>query len=169
MALWESLVVAAAGIVLGLVAAGTTTASATAAVSNIVEISAVTIPWALLGAATGGAVIAVGSVSVMTTLAETRWRPVDVAGARSATVFPLTATGGRYRLVGLDLRRPRTWFHWDPQRHTKTAGIQLDLGRFFKIGITPDDADQLLADLQAHPQFTQRSVLHRRPDEFTRG
>lgn len=69
-------------IVLGLVAAGTTTASATAAVSNIVGTSVVAIPWALLGAATAGAVIVVASVSVMTTLAETRQRPVDVAGAR---------------------------------------------------------------------------------------
>ena len=40
------------------------------------------VPWALLGAATVGVVIVVGSVSVMTTLAETRPRPVDVAGAR---------------------------------------------------------------------------------------
>jgi hypothetical protein len=82
-------------------------------------------------------------------------RTIPVSDIRSAEVFPLTATGGRFRLVGLDLRRPRTWFHWDPERHTKTAGIQLDIGRFFKIGVTPDDADQLLADLQGHPRFKQ--------------
>ena len=82
MALWESLIVVIAGVVLGLIAAGTTIVSATAAVSNVVGISVVAIPWALLGAATVGAVIVVGSVSVLTTLAETRQRPVDVAGAR---------------------------------------------------------------------------------------
>ncbi len=34
--------------------------------------------------------------------------------------------------------------------------VTLDVGRFFKIGVTPDDADQLLAELQQHPLFTQR-------------
>jgi hypothetical protein len=42
----------------------------------------VAIPWTLLGAATAGAVTLVGSVSVITTLAETRQRPVEAAGAR---------------------------------------------------------------------------------------
>ena len=83
-------------------------------------------------------------------------RTILVSDIRSAQVFPLPAAGGRFRLVGLDLRRPRTGFHWDPERHTKTAGVELDVGRFFKIGVTPDDADQLLADLQRHPRFTQR-------------
>ncbi len=81
MALWEFLVVAA-GIVLGLVAPERRRPAPPAAVSNIVGTSVVAIPWALLGAATAGAVIVVASVSVMTTLAETRQRPVDVAGAR---------------------------------------------------------------------------------------
>jgi hypothetical protein len=83
-------------------------------------------------------------------------RTIPVSDIRSAEMFPLTAFGGRFRLVGLDLRRPRTWFHWDPKRHAKTAGIQIDVGRFFKIGITPDDADQLLAELKQHPQFAPR-------------
>ena len=83
-------------------------------------------------------------------------RTIPVSDIRSAKVFSLTATGGRFRLVGLDLRRPQTWLHWNPERHTKTAGIQLDIGRFFKIGIMPDDADQLLADLRQQPRFTPR-------------
>lgn len=83
-------------------------------------------------------------------------RTIPVSEIRNAAAFPLTLSTGRYRLIGLDFRRPRTWLHWDPHRRTKTAGIELDVGRFFKIGVTPDDADELLSELQNHPQFAQR-------------
>lgn len=58
--------------------------------------------------------------------------------------------------MGLDLHRPRSWLRWDPKRHNKTAGTQLDVGRFFTIGVTPDDVNLLLADLQRHPHASAR-------------
>ena len=54
---------------------------------------------------------------------------------------------GRYRLVGLGFRWPRNFFHWDTRRSKKGRGIVLDVGRFLRPVITPDDHEAAMAAL----------------------
>ncbi|MCP5026258.1 MAG: FtsX-like permease family protein [Actinomycetia bacterium] len=81
-ALWESLTVTAAGVLLaGAVAAGSV-AGATAAVSDIVGTPVSATPWPLFAAATVTATMLVIVTTLVTTLSATRMPPVAVAGAR---------------------------------------------------------------------------------------
>ena len=58
---------------------------------------------------------------------------------RAARLISLGVGSGQLRLVGVSPLRPRVWFHWDPHRRSKKAGIELDVGRWMRLGITPDD------------------------------
>lgn len=51
---------------------------------------------------------------------------------------------GRHRLVGMGPFRPRHFFHWDRKRSQKSRGVVLDLGRWLRVVITPDDPDTVL-------------------------
>ncbi len=42
---------------------------------------------------------------------------------------------------------------WRGERKVPATGIELDIGGPFKIGITPDDGEQLLSELRDHPGF----------------
>ena len=66
----------------------------------------------------------------------------DVVGAESIS---LRFGTGRYRLVGFSPGRPRHFFHWDRNRSAKSRGVSLDLGRWRRLAITPDDPDRVLA------------------------
>lgn len=59
---------------------------------------------------------------------------------------PLT---GRHRLVGLGLRRPRHFFHWDRSRSSKAHAIALDVGGTIRPVITPDDHRKVLDVLES--------------------
>lgn len=70
----------------------------------------------------------------------------DLAGASLVT---LRFGTGRYRLVGYSPGRPRHFFHWDPHRSSKTQAVSLDVGRWRRIAITPDDPVQVHALIEA--------------------
>jgi putative ABC transport system permease protein len=81
-ALWESLAVVAVGVLLGGLAAAGTVAGVSAAVSDIVGTSVVSVPWPLFAGLAAGAALVVGVTSVLTTRAATRRPAVALAGAR---------------------------------------------------------------------------------------
>jgi hypothetical protein len=56
---------------------------------------------------------------------------------------------GRYRLVGFSPGRPRHFFHWDGERSAKTRGVSLDVGRWRRLAITPDDPDAVLDHIRS--------------------
>jgi putative ABC transport system permease protein len=79
-ALWESLAVVVVGVLLGGLAAAGTVTGASAAVSNIVGATVVSVPWLLFAALAAGAALVVGVASVLTALAATRQPAVTFAG-----------------------------------------------------------------------------------------
>lgn len=69
-------------------------------------------------------------------------RHIPLADVRSVRVFELGMS--RFRLVGIGPTRPRTWFTADPHRRRRRQGIELDVGRLLRVGITPDDPEAAL-------------------------
>ncbi len=51
---------------------------------------------------------------------------------------------GRWRLLGISPGRPFHFFHWDPNRASKSHSLSLDLGRIRKTAITPEDPERVL-------------------------
>jgi hypothetical protein len=74
----------------------------------------------------------------------------------AAETVELKIGTGRFRLIGISPGRPRDWFHWDRSRSDKTTGIRLDLGRFFRIVITPDDPQAVLEAIRT--RMTQGAI-----------
>jgi hypothetical protein len=62
---------------------------------------------------------------------------VPYRSIRSVQSFQMGVFTGRGRIWGTT--NPRYWAHLDPGRPHKTVGLLLDLGRFVKPAITPDD------------------------------
>ena len=58
---------------------------------------------------------------------------------RSFEVFEMGFWTGRHRLVGISLGRPRNWFHWNRNRSKKRTAISLDIGKWLRPTIVPDD------------------------------
>ena len=85
-----------------------------------------------------------------------RHRRIAICDIREVTSFDTSRWGTRLRLVGIGLERPRTWFMWDPERHTRQSVVELDVGRRLRIGVTPADPQSLLAVLDAHPARQRR-------------
>lgn len=81
-ALWESLTVVTVGIIVGVVAAGSSIVGVTLGVSEIVGTRVVDVPWALLAVVILGVAAIVGLTSVVTTLVATRQPAVVLAAAR---------------------------------------------------------------------------------------
>lgn len=82
LAVLESWVVAATGMVLGGLAAAGTIAGVAAATANVTGQAFVVVPWPVLGAVVAGGLVVVGGSSVLTALAVTRPRPVTLTAAR---------------------------------------------------------------------------------------
>jgi putative ABC transport system permease protein len=82
MALWESMAVVVVGVVLGGIAAAFTIGGVAAGVSDVVGSRVVPLPWTMFGVLTLGAVVIVGTTSVLTTLAATRRSPIRAAAAK---------------------------------------------------------------------------------------
>ena len=55
---------------------------------------------------------------------------------------------GRHQLVGIGPLRPRTFFPWDRKRAAKSRTLSLDLGRWLRVAITPDEPDEVLATIR---------------------
>ncbi|WP_308440478.1 FtsX-like permease family protein [Virgisporangium aurantiacum] len=81
-ALWESLAVVVVGLLLGGLAAAGTVTGVSAAVSDIVGVAVVSVPWLLFAALSAGSALVVGVTSVLTTMAATRQPAVSLAGSR---------------------------------------------------------------------------------------
>ena len=84
-----------------------------------------------------------------------RTRRIPYSDIRGAEQFPLRLGTGRYRLVGISPLRPRDYFYWGRGRHAKTHGISLDVGRFMRIAITPDDPQAVMSILDERAVKTQ--------------
>jgi putative ABC transport system permease protein len=82
MALWESMAVVVVGVVLGGIAAAFTIGGVAAGVSDVVGSRVLPLPWTMFGVLTLGAVVIVGTTSVLTTLAATRRSPIRAAAAK---------------------------------------------------------------------------------------
>ncbi len=64
----------------------------------------------------------------------------------------LSAVRGTGRIWGT--ANPRYWASLDPRRPTKSVGLILDLGRFVRPFITPDDPDAVEQVIRRHTGLT---------------
>lgn len=74
-----------------------------------------------------------------------RPRQIRYDNIKHSELIQLGFGTGRHQLVGIGPLRPRLFFHWDRKRSAKSHGLSLDLGRWLRLAITPDDPDQVLA------------------------
>lgn len=65
-----------------------------------------------------------------------------------AEVIDLGFWTGRHQLVGIGPFRPRLFFPWDRRRAGKSQAVVIDLGKWLRIAVTPEDPDRLLATLR---------------------
>lgn len=82
MALWESAAVVVIGLILGGLTASATVLSLTTAIRDMIGLTVLSVPWALVAAVALGSFVVVGATSVLTTLAATRTPPIRLTGAR---------------------------------------------------------------------------------------
>jgi len=73
---------------------------------------------------------------------------IPYASIRSVERVDLTIARGKARIWGT--ANPRYWASLDPQRPKKQVGLILDLGRFVRPFITPDDPDAVEAVIREH-------------------
>ncbi len=84
-------------------------------------------------------------------------RHIPYASMSDYRLIELGPLAGRHRLVGLGLRRPRHFFHWDPARSTKTHSVALDTGRLIDPIISPDDLHRVVQLLDEHAEQLSES------------
>lgn len=65
-----------------------------------------------------------------------------------AGLISLGFATGRYQLIGFSPGRLRHFFHWDRRRSTKRRGVSLDIGRWRRLAITPDDPEGVIGMIQ---------------------
>jgi len=73
---------------------------------------------------------------------------IAYSSIRSVTRVEMGTFRGRGRIWGT--ANPRYWASLDPQRPKKTVGLILDVGRFVRPFITPDDPDAVAALIGEH-------------------
>lgn len=76
-----------------------------------------------------------------------RPRHIRYADIVEADLIPLAFATGRHQRVGIGLFRPRLFFHWDRKRSTKSEAVSLDIGKWLRVAITPDNPHQVLEEL----------------------
>ena len=64
---------------------------------------------------------------------------IAYSSIRGIEVFEMGLWSGRLRLVGMSFGRPRNWFHWDSKRGSKGTAISLDVGKWIRPTIVPED------------------------------
>jgi hypothetical protein len=74
--------------------------------------------------------------------------------------YPLSWLTGRGRIWGSS--GLHSWANWDPARPRKHIGFSLDLGRFVRPLITPDDPEAV--DLLLRSKLPAGSVINAAPD-----
>lgn len=76
-----------------------------------------------------------------------RERKVRLRDIRRVELKPLTLWDGSFRLWGMGVRP--IWFHFDSARLTKKHFIQVDTGKWLKLGLTPKNMDGAFELLRA--------------------
>ncbi|MFJ3306682.1 hypothetical protein ACIPSA_26875 [Streptomyces sp. NPDC086549] len=75
-------------------------------------------------------------------------KAIPYAAIRGVRRVELGFLTGRGRIWGT--AHPRYWASLDPERPRKSIGLVLDLGRFVRPFITPDDPDTVAAVIREH-------------------
>ena len=75
-------------------------------------------------------------------------RQIPYDSIRGIDVYEMGFWSGRFRLVGISFGRPRDWFHWDPKRRGKDTAISLDVGKWIRPTIAPEDPRAVESILQ---------------------
>ncbi len=75
-------------------------------------------------------------------------KTIPYAEIRDARRVDVDLLHGGGRIWGTS--HPRYWFHLDPRRPAKSAGLVLDVGRRVRPFITPDDPAAAALALRAH-------------------
>ena len=79
-----------------------------------------------------------------------RWprdeRSIAYREIEDVEVFEMRFWTGRHQLVGLPLMRPRNWFSWNRSRKGRHTAVGLNLGRWTRPTIAPEDA-AMVADI----------------------
>lgn len=75
-------------------------------------------------------------------------REIPLSKVRGVRLIELGIS--RYRLVGIGPEHPRTWFIADPKRRHRKQALELDVGKRFLVGVTPDDPEAALEVLGQH-------------------
>src|SRR5699024_3725858 len=81
MAVLESSIVTAAGVLLGGLAAGGSLIGSSGALQHVTGFGAIDLPWAGIGRLVAGAFLVIGATSLRTAFSATRVAPVSVVGA----------------------------------------------------------------------------------------
>jgi len=79
------------------------------------------------------------------TITSYRWpgdaKRIAYSSIRAFEVFEMGLWSGRLRLVGISFGRPRTWFPWGRSKTNRSTAISLDVGKWVRPTIVPDDPD----------------------------
>ena len=73
---------------------------------------------------------------------------IAYANIRSLRRVEMGLTTGKGRIWGT--ANPRYWASFDPKRPAKKVALVLDLGRFVRPFLTPDDPDAVESIIEAH-------------------
>ena len=73
----------------------------------------------------------------------------------------MTALRGQLRIWGT--ANPRYWASLDPQRPKKSVGLIIDLGRYVRPFITPDDPDAVEAIIKKRATLGPEATSDDRP------
>ena len=66
---------------------------------------------------------------------------IEYKSIRNVEKFEMGIWSGRYRLVGMSFGRPHNWFAWDRNRNKKRVAIGLDIGKWIRPRVVPEDPD----------------------------
>ena len=66
-------------------------------------------------------------------------RRIEFDDINSVEAFEMGRLSGKWRLVGIGPGRPRNWFSWDRDRGHKRQALSIDVGKWIKPALTPDD------------------------------
>ena len=66
---------------------------------------------------------------------------IEYSSIRNVERFEMGFWSGRLRLVGMSFGRPRDWFAWDRNRNKNRVAISLDVGKWIRPTVVPEDPD----------------------------
>ncbi len=79
------------------------------------------------------------------TIKSYRWpgdaKRIEYSSIRNVERFEMRLWSGRFRLVGISFGRPRNWFAWGRTHNNKRIAISLDVGKWIRPTVVPEDPD----------------------------